>query len=179
MVLVHTENDSRILVAEMIDEAVMKSAIARARVKTDIANTEAPQHLRSDVTAPGDAAVGTAFQLIESHSYTLSPSFRRGKRAVSGDNIRRSRPRQILDHGLQSRTVDRRSYRLLRVDCIGLEIRVCSNGEKRFAQNLHAVGRQTRGRDQRKTKILGRLKQHQQRVQPLWHDIAEQWNTGL
>ena len=63
MVLVHAKNNSWILISQMIDEAVVETAVARAGIEADIANAETPQHLRGDIAAPGDAAVRAAFQL--------------------------------------------------------------------------------------------------------------------
>ena len=68
MVLVQAEDDAGILVAEMIDQAVVKAAIARAGIEADIADAETPQHLRGDIAAPGHAAVGVSFQSVETHS---------------------------------------------------------------------------------------------------------------
>src|ERR1700761_8965575 len=67
MILVHAEDNSRVLVAEVIDQTVVKTAIARAGVEADIANAETPQHLRRDIAAPGHAAVGISLQLVETH----------------------------------------------------------------------------------------------------------------
>ena len=68
MVLVQAQDDAGILVAEMIDEAVVKAAIARAGVEADIRDAETPQHLRRDIAAPGHAAVGFSFQSVETHA---------------------------------------------------------------------------------------------------------------
>ena len=68
MVLVQAQDDAGILVAEMIDQAVVKPAIARAGVEADILDAETPQHLRGDIAAPGHAAVGVSFQSVETHS---------------------------------------------------------------------------------------------------------------
>ena len=68
MVLVQAQDDAGIFVAEMIDQAVVKAAIARAGVEADILDTETPQHLRRDIAAPGHAGVGVSFQSVETHS---------------------------------------------------------------------------------------------------------------
>ena len=68
MVLVQAQDDAGILVAEMIDQAVVKPAIARAGVEADILDAETPQHLRRDIAAPGHAAVGVSFQSVETHA---------------------------------------------------------------------------------------------------------------
>src|SRR5882672_6478692 len=55
----------------MVDEAVMEPAVARARVEADEGNAEAAQHLRRDVTAPGDLVVRLSLNSIQFHF--LSP----------------------------------------------------------------------------------------------------------
>ncbi len=56
-----------ILVAEMVDQAVVEPAIARAWVEADKGNAKAAQHLRGDVAAPGDLVVGLSFNSIQLH----------------------------------------------------------------------------------------------------------------
>jgi hypothetical protein len=70
VILVQAYDDARSLVAEMIDQAVVQSAIARAGVEADIGDAEPAQHLRGDVAAPGDFVVGFPFNSIQVH---LSP----------------------------------------------------------------------------------------------------------
>src|SRR5580658_2453491 len=71
MVLVQAQDNAGILVAEMIDQAVVKTAIARAGVEADILDAETPQHLRRDIAAPGHAGVGVSFQSVETHCSEL------------------------------------------------------------------------------------------------------------
>src|SRR5579864_5099897 len=73
MILVQAQDDAGILVAEMVDQAVVEAAIARAGIEADVANAELPQHLRGDVAAPSHAAVGLSFHFIETHAL-CSPS---------------------------------------------------------------------------------------------------------
>ena len=63
MIFVQAENDAGILVAEMVNQAVVKSAIARPWVEADKRNIKAAQHLRGDVAAPGNLVVGFSFNL--------------------------------------------------------------------------------------------------------------------
>ena len=69
MILVQAQDDAGILVAQMIDQAVVKAPVARARIEADIAKPEPPQHLRRDIAAPGDAPIGFAFQPVETHPH--------------------------------------------------------------------------------------------------------------
>src|SRR5215469_8696521 len=78
MILMQAENDAGVFVAEMIDDAVVKAAIAGARIEADIADAEAPQHLGGDIAAPGHAAVGLSFQAIETHQAILLTAGRAG-----------------------------------------------------------------------------------------------------
>src|SRR5262249_2570435 len=97
VILVHAQQDRRHLVAEMIDEAVVQTAIAGARVEADIADAEAAQHLRGDVAAPADGFVDLALRRILKHWRLFDSCYRRplggppagGER--SGAQIRPSR----------------------------------------------------------------------------------------
>src|ERR1700730_2278357 len=77
MVLVQTQQDTRPLVAEMIDDAVVQPAITRAGIQADIRDAEAAQHLSRTATAPGDDLVGLSFNAVELH-----PPPRRNLRAL-------------------------------------------------------------------------------------------------
>src|SRR6185436_797289 len=54
-------------IAEMVDEAVVQSPIARAGVEADIGNAQAAEHLRRDVAAPSDRLVGFSLNSIQLH----------------------------------------------------------------------------------------------------------------
>ncbi len=74
MVLMQAQQDAGIFIAQMIDQAVMQPAIARARVEAEIADAAAAQHLRRDVAAPGDLVVGLSFRLVQQHLHPLRPT---------------------------------------------------------------------------------------------------------
>jgi hypothetical protein len=67
MIFVQANNDAGILVAEVVNQAIVKSAITRPRVEADERNIETPQHLRGDVASPSDLVVGLAFDLVQLH----------------------------------------------------------------------------------------------------------------
>ncbi len=73
MIFVQAENDAGILVAEMVNQAVVKSAIARPWVEADKGDVKTAQHLRGDVTAPSDLVVGLSFNPIQLHFFSLFP----------------------------------------------------------------------------------------------------------
>ncbi len=79
VVLVQAQQHAGPLVAEMIDQAVVQPAIARARIEAHIWNAEPAQHLRRDVAAPRDGVVGRSVDLVEMHVFPrvlfLGPSF--------------------------------------------------------------------------------------------------------
>ncbi len=68
MILVHAQDDAGILIAQMIDEAVVKTAIAGAGIEADVADAEPPQHLRGDIAAPRGARVRLSVQPVKTHS---------------------------------------------------------------------------------------------------------------
>src|SRR5580692_3029943 len=101
MVLVQAQDDAGILVAEMIDQAVVKAAIARARVEADILDAETPQHLRRNIAAPGHAAIGVSFQSVETHAQA-TPSMQTGVAGASiagCDEIRYQTGQDQAGHG--------------------------------------------------------------------------------
>jgi len=65
VVLVQAQEDAGLLVAEMIDDAVVQPAIARARIEADVADAAAAQHLRRDIAAPGHLVVGLSLDLVQ------------------------------------------------------------------------------------------------------------------
>src|SRR5713226_3433641 len=67
MVLVQAQQDARLLVAEMVDDAVVQSTIARAGVEADIGNAKSAEHLGRNVAAPGDLFVGLSFNSVQLH----------------------------------------------------------------------------------------------------------------
>ena len=67
MIFVQAEQNARPFIAEMVDEAVVQSAIARAGVEADIGNAQAAEHLRRDVAAPSDRLVGFSLNSIQLH----------------------------------------------------------------------------------------------------------------
>jgi len=74
MILVQAEQNTRPLVAEVVDDAVVQPAVARAGVEADIGNAKAAQHLCGDVATPGDRLVRFAFDPIQLHPFTFSPA---------------------------------------------------------------------------------------------------------
>jgi hypothetical protein len=70
MVFVQAKDDAGILVAEVVNEAVVKSAIARAWVEANKRDVKSAEHLRGDVAAPRDLVVGFAFDLVQLHVVT-------------------------------------------------------------------------------------------------------------
>ncbi len=61
MVLVQAHDDPRPLVAEMIDQAVVQTTVARAWVEADIRDAQPAEHLRGDIAAPSDLVVRLSF----------------------------------------------------------------------------------------------------------------------
>src|ERR1700686_4232074 len=84
MVLMQAQQDAGIFIAQMIDQAVMQPAVARARVEAEIADAATAQHLGRDVAAPSDLVVGFSFRLIQQH---LLPS------STNADSALQSRSR--------------------------------------------------------------------------------------
>jgi hypothetical protein len=74
MVFMQAQQDAGIFIAQMIDQAVMQPAIARARVEAEIADAAAAQHLGRDVAAPGNLVVGFSFRFIQQHLHPLRPA---------------------------------------------------------------------------------------------------------
>ncbi len=79
MVLVQAEQNAGLRVAEMVDQAVVQPAIARARVEADIGDAGAAQHLRGDVAAPGHLAVGLTRGLVDLHVLPFVKMHRPGR----------------------------------------------------------------------------------------------------
>ena len=69
VILVQAYQDAGVLVAKMVDEAVVKPAIARPGVEADIRYAKTPQHLSGDVAAPSHFIVGFSFRFIQFHCY--------------------------------------------------------------------------------------------------------------
>src|SRR5437764_13127222 len=67
MILVQAEQNARVFVAEMIDDAVVQTAITGAGIETHIGDADPTQHLGGNITAPGDVRVRPAFDLVQPH----------------------------------------------------------------------------------------------------------------
>src|SRR5262245_9416378 len=89
MVLVQAQQDARALVAEMVDDAVVQTAVARAGVEADIGHAKAAEHLGRDVAAPGDVLVRPSINSVELHLATF-PKARVRRRRL---RFRRARSR--------------------------------------------------------------------------------------
>src|SRR5262245_32394336 len=78
MVLVQAEDDARIFIAEVVNDAVVESPVARPWVEADERNAKTAQHLRGDIAAPSDFVIGLPFNSVEFHFFTsaLTPSER-------------------------------------------------------------------------------------------------------
>ena len=64
MILMQAKKHLRRAVAEIIHQAVVKAAIARAGIEADKGDAKSPEHLGRDVAAPGDFLVGLSFNSV-------------------------------------------------------------------------------------------------------------------
>jgi len=71
MILVHAQDHARTLVAQMVDDGIVQTAVACAGVEAHIGELEPAQHLRGDVAAPPQFLVRLPLRLVPQHARSL------------------------------------------------------------------------------------------------------------